>query len=346
MDPTATRTLGRTGVPLTQLGFGGAPLGDLFVAVDEAQADATFAAAWQAGVRYYDTAPWYGRGQSEHRTGRFLYRQPRRDYVLSTKVGRVLAAPHDTEHFERGFWAGGLPFEHRFDYSYDGIMRAFEDSLQRLGINRVDLLLIHDLDFWHHQTEPAVAAYLAQLYTSGWRALAELKRAGRIRGIGAGINELGMMPRFLDLFDIDFFLVALRYTLMEQEVLAAEFPACAARGVGIVIGGVLNSGILATGAVPGAKYNYADATTAALERVRRIEAVCRRHDVPLIAAALQFPLLHPIVASVIPGAISPEQVAANLTQFRREIPPALWAELKHEGLIRADAPVTAHPVAG
>ncbi|MBV8566304.1 MAG: aldo/keto reductase [Methylobacteriaceae bacterium] len=338
MDPTATRLLGRTGVALTQLGFGGAPLGDLFETVDDAQAQATFAAAWQAGIRYYDTAPWYGRGQSEHRTGRFLYRLPRQDYVLSTKVGRVLFAPAHPERFDRGFWAGGLTFQHRFDYSYDGIMRAYEDCLQRLGIPRVDLLLIHDLDFWHHATEAKVAAYLAQLFTSGWRALAQLKESGEIRGIGAGINELGMMPRFLDLIDIDFFLVALRYTLMEQPVLDAELPRCAERGVGIVIGGVLNSGILATGAVAGAKYNYADASPEALAKVARIEAICRKHDVPLIAAALQFPLGHPSVASVIPGAITAAQVESNLAHFRRAIPNDLWADLKRDGLLHPDAP--------
>ncbi len=321
------------------MGFGGAPLGDLFERITEAEADSTIGAAWNAGLRYFDTAPWYGRGQSEHRFGRYLYRQPRSGYVLSTKVGRVLTAPHDSEHFDHGFWAGGLPFEHRFDYSYDGIMRAFEDSQQRLGITRVDLLLIHDLDFWHHATEAKVSAYLAQLFTGGLRALSELKAAGRIRGIGAGINELGMMPRFLDLFDIDFFLVALRYTLMEQETLDLELPRCAERGVGIVVGGVLNSGILATGAVPGAKYNYADATPEALAKVAGIEAICRRHDVPLLAAALQFPLGHPSVAAVIPGAISPLQVAANIENFRHPIPPDLWAELKAEKLLRSDAPV-------
>jgi D-threo-aldose 1-dehydrogenase len=341
MDPTATRELGRTGVRLTQLGFGGAPLGELFTRVSEADAEATLAAAWAAGIRYYDTAPWYGRGQSEHRMGRYLYRRNRPDFVLSTKVGRVLRAPADTGRFDTGFWSGGLHFEHRFDYSYDGIMRAYEDCQQRLGMTRIDLLLIHDLDFWHHATEPKVAAYLAQLFTSGRRALAELKSAGQIRGIGAGINELGMMPRFLDLVDIDFFLVALRYTLMEQDTLDLELPRCAERGVGIVIGGVFSSGITATGAVPGAKYNYADPSPTVIDKVNRIEAVCRRHGVPLAAAALQFPLGHPSVAAVIPGAFHPTQVAANVDHFRHPIPAALWAELKEEALLRADAPVPA-----
>ena len=340
MDPQATRTLGKSGVELTQLGFGGAPLGELFVKVPEADAQATLQAAWDAGIRYFDTAPWYGRGQSEHRFGRFLYRQePRRDFVLSTKVGRILKAPHDPDRFETGFWSGGLHFDHVFDYSYDGIMRAFEDCLQRLGMNRIDLLVIHDLDYWHHQVEPKVAAHLGQLATSGWRALEQLRTAGVIRGVGAGINELGMIPRFLDLVDLDFFLLALRYTLMEHDTLESELPYCEKRDVGIVIGGVFSSGITATGAVPGAKYNYADATPEVMDKVRRIEAVCRRHDVPLAAAALQFPFGHASVASVIPGGLKPEHVTANVGHMRREIPADLWAELKHERLIREDAPV-------
>jgi D-threo-aldose 1-dehydrogenase len=341
MDPLATRTLGRTGVELTRLGFGGAPLGDLFVRVEEEDARATLGAAWLGGIRYYDTAPWYGRGQSEHRLGRFLYRQPRHEFVLSTKVGRILKAPRRPGAFDTAPWVGGLPFDLVFDYSYDGVMRAFEDSLQRLGLNRVDLLVIHDLDFTYHSVEPKVAAYLAQLATGGWRALEELRAGGVVRGIGAGINELGMIPRFLDLLDLDFFLLALRYTLLEHDALETELPYCERRGVGIVVGAVFSSGIAATGAVSGAKYNYADATPEVLGRVRRMEAVCDRHGVPLPAAALQFPFGHPTVASVIPGGFRPEQVRANLAHMRHAIPAAFWAELRHEGLIRADAPVPA-----
>ncbi len=307
--------------------------------LSEQDASGAIEAAWQAGIRYIDTAPWYGRGQSEHRVGRALYRKPRGEYVLSTKVGRVLSASRDAENFEHGMWGGGLKFPHRFDYSYDGIMRAFEDSQQRLGISRIDLLLIHDLDFWHHATETKVQAYLAQLFTSGFRALAELRDAGIIRGIGAGINEMGMMPRFLDLVDLDFFLVALPYTLLDQAVLDDEFPRCVSRKIGFVIGAVFASGILATGAVPEAKYRYSDALPEVLDRVRRMQAVCARHGVPLAAAALQFPLGHPSVASVIPGALNADQVVRNVANFRTDIPAALWEELKHEGLLRADAPV-------
>jgi len=339
MDPLARRELGRTGIDVTQLGFGGAGLGDLFEVVEDAIAAATLRAAWDAGIRYFDTSPWYGLGQSEHRFGRALYRRPRGEFVLSTKVGRLLRAAHDTDRFEHDFWRGGLKFRHRFDYGYDGVMRSFEDSLQRLGIPRIDLLLIHDLDFGHHGTEARVNAYLAELHNGGFRALAELKAGGLIGGIGVGINEAGMIPRFLDLFDIDFFLAAMPYTLLDTDVLDDEFPRCTARGVGFVIGAPFASGILATGAVPGARYRYAEPTPEVLAKVKRIEAVCARHNVPLAAAVLQFPLGHPSVASVIPGALLPEHVTRNVAAFRHEIPAAYWEELKYEGLLRSDAPV-------
>jgi D-threo-aldose 1-dehydrogenase len=339
MQTLPTRTLGRTGVTLTTLGLGTAPLGDLFAVVPDEEAQRVLDAGWDAGVRYFDTAPWYGRGQSEHRVGRALYRRPRDAFVLSTKVGRVLRASRDETRFERTFWTGGLPFPHSFDYSYDGIMRSYEDSQQRLGMSRIDLLLIHDLDIWHHGTPARVAAYLNELATGGWRALTELREAGLIRGIGAGVNELGMMPRFLDLVDLDFFLVALPYTLLDQNVLDEEFPRCAARGVGIVIGAPLASGILATGAVAGAKYRYSDATPEVLDRVRRMESVCARHGATLAQAALQFPLGHPIVASVIPGALEAAHVRGNVASMTTTVPQAVWQELKAEGLLRQDAPV-------
>jgi D-threo-aldose 1-dehydrogenase len=339
MDPLARRKLGRTEVEVTQLGLGGAGLGDLFEIVEDRDAEATLHAAWDAGIRYYDTSPWYGRGQSEHRFGRALYRRPRADYVLSTKVGRLFRAVHDAEHFEHGFWRGGLTFRHRFDYSYDGVMRSFEDSLQRLGLPRIDLLLVHDLDIPHHGSDASVSAYLTELHNGGWRALTELKEAGLIRGIGAGINERDMIPRLLDLLDLDFFLVAMPYTLLDNDVLDSEFPLCVARNVGVVIGAPFASGVLVTGAVQGARYRYAEATPEIIARVKRIEAVCERHDVPLAAAALQFPLGHPSVAAVIPGALLPEHVNRNVAAFRHAIPAALWAELKYAGLLREDAPV-------
>jgi D-threo-aldose 1-dehydrogenase len=341
VDPTARRRLGRTGLELTQLGFGGATIGGLFEPAADDVAHATLAAAWDAGLRYFDTAPWYGRGLSELRVGRYLRGRSRGEFVLSTKVGRVLRAPRDLARFDPAPWVGGLPFEVVFDYTHDGIMRAYEDSLQRLGLPRVELAIIHDLDYGYHAPAVRLDAYLGQLATSGFRALADLRAAGLIAGIGAGINEAAMIPRFLELFDLDFLLVAGLYTLAEQDVLESELAACVERGLGIVIGAVFNSGILATGPVPGAKYNYADPTPQQLDKVGRIQAVCERHGVPLAAAALQFPLGHPAVASVIPGPIRPEHVARNVEALRRPIPPDLWAELKHEGLLHPAAPVPA-----
>ena len=299
LPPLKTRKLGRTNVMVTELGLGTSPLGELFERVSDDEAARLIEAAWDGGVRYFDTSPWYGRGLAEHTLGRALYRKPRGDFAISTKIGRVLRRPFGPNAI-KDQWLGGLEFQTVFDYGYDGVMRSFEDSLQRLGINRVDVLLIHDLDPWDHNSA-ALNAYFTALKTSGWKALAELREAGVIGGIGAGFNSLGSIPRFLDLFDMDFFLLAMRYTLLEQDVLDAEFPRCAERGVGIVIGGGYNSGILATGAVPGAMYNYEPAGPAILERVKKIEAVCARHKVPLPAAALQFPLGHPIVASIIPA---------------------------------------------
>ena len=338
MSEIQQRKLGRTAAQVTRLGFGSAPLGDLFEAISEEKAQQTLQAAWDVGVRYYDTSPYYGYGKAEHRLGHFLRQQPRQDFVIATKVGRVFRAARDLATFDKGQWVGGLPFEFEYDYSYDGIMRSYEDSLQRLGLPSVDLLLIHDLDFWFHQKEARVSAYLAQLFTSGWRALDELRRSKAIKGIGAGINELGMMPRFLDLVDLDFFLVASPYNLLTQEVLDKEFPLCAERGVEIVIGAVFASGILATGAVPGARFAYSPASEAILEKTRRIEAICQRHATPLPAAAMQFLLAHPIVAAIIPGALAPEHVQTNVKLLQHPIPAALWSELKSEGLLRADAP--------
>ncbi len=341
MDPIATRTLGRTGVKVTQLGFGGASLGELFRKAPEEEAVATVRTAWDAGIRYFDTAPWYGRGLSELRMGSGLRDRPRDEFVLSTKIGRWLRAPNDPGSFRGAPWVGGAPFEVVFDYSYDGIMRSYEQSQLRLGIARYDLAVIHDLDHLYHQPESKLAAYFMQLATSGWRAVEELRSSGMLKGVGAGINDLGLIPRFLELVDLDFFLIAMPYTLLRQDVLESELPACVERGIGFIIGAVFQSGILATGVVEGAHSDYAPATLEVVDRVRRIEAVCTRHRVPIAAAALQFPLGHPNVASVIPGAYKPSQVERNVASFRHPIPAELWAELKHEGLLRNDAPTPA-----
>lgn len=339
MDPTQTRTLGTSGLAVTQLGLGGASYGSLFHDVPERDAMDTIDAAWEAGIRYFDTSPWYGLGLSEVRTGAGLRHRPRSEYVLSTKVGRWLKAPVDESRFDGSPWTAPLHFEVVFDYTYDGIMRAYEQSQLRLGLARYDVAVIHDLDYWYHKPDSRLQAYFDQLSTSGWRAISELRAHGLLRAVGAGINGLGLMPRFLEIVDLDFFLIAMPYTLLRQEVLDEEFPACTEQGIGFVIGAPYQSGLLATGASGGGHYDYAEAPAHVLEKVRRMEAVCERHGVPLAAAALQFPLGHPSVATVIPGARSRAHVERNVAVVRHDIPSDLWAELKHEGLLREDAPV-------
>ena len=338
MTTIPTRQVGKTGAHVTQFGLGTAPLGDLFEALSEEQAQRTLQAAWDAGVRYFDTAPFYGHGKSEHRVGHFLRQQDRSQFVISTKVGRVFYPTPNLATFDRGGWTAPLPFDFRVDFSYDGIMRSFEDSLQRLGLPSVDLLVIHDLDYYFHKQEARVAAYLNQLFTSGWRALESLRRQGVIKGVGAGINELGMIGRFLDLVDLDFFLVAYGYNLLTQAMLADEFALCAERKVSVIIGAVFASGILATGAVPGARYFYAPASEEMLDKTERIEIICKRFQTPLPAAALQFLLANPVVAAIIPGALAPEHVQRNAALLQQSIPAELWATLKAEGLLVADAP--------
>ena len=339
MDPASLRPLGRSGLQVTQLGLGGATYGSIYREVSELDALRAIEAAWDAGIRYFDTSPWYGCGLSELRTGAGLRYRPRDEYILSSKVGRCFDARKPGSTRDLSPWVAPAPFDHYHDYSYDGIMRSYEQSQLRLGMTHYDVGVIHDLDFWTHKTEERVRHHLAELEASGWRALEELRRNGLLKAIGAGINELGMMTRFLRFCEPDFWLVAMPYTLLRQEMLDGEFDICAERGIGVVLGAPYQSGILATGAVPGARCDYRPATENELQKVRRIETVCARHDVPIAAAALQFVLGHPVVATVIPGAASAAQVERNVATFRHPIPADLWGELKAEGLLRQDAPV-------
>jgi len=334
-----TRQLGKTELRLPVFGVGTCPLGDLFEAIPEADASATLEAAWDNGIRLYDTAPWYGLGQGEHRTGRALYRRPREDFLLSTKVGRRLFRPRDRANFDGSKWKGGLAFDHVHDYSYDGILRSYEDSLQRLGINKVEILYIHDLDSGYFPDEADLLARLRELETGGFRALEELKSSGEISAIGAGINERGMINRFLDRYPLDAFLVASRYTLLEQTIYADELLRAEREGAGIVIGGAFNSGILATGAFGAARYEYSAAPVAVIERVRRLEAVANRHDVPLAAAALQFPLGFKAVASVLNGPSRTSEILQNIQHVQHPIPDYFWQELRAENLIAEDIPL-------
>lgn len=327
------------GVTFTEIGMGTAPLGNLYRAISEDDAQAILARAWDAGLRYFDTAPLYGLGLSETRLNHFLRGKPRDSYVLSTKVGRLLKATTPDRRIGLGKWFDVPSRDEIYDYGYDGVMRSFEFSLERLGIDRVDILYAHDLDVFTHKSRAAMEAWLAQFMAGGYRALLSLREQGVIRAFGAGINEWEPCQWMLERGDFDLFLLAGRYTLLEQESLDSFLPLAEERGVGIVIGGPYNSGVLATGPRPGAFYNYDPAPDWVLERVGRIEAACRRHGVRLVDAAFRFPLLHPAVVSVIPGGQGVAEMESNLAAARAEIPAALWTELKAEGLVRADAPV-------
>ena len=331
------RRLGKSGVEVTIMGFGGAPLGNMYRAFSDAEAHATVAACYDAGIRYFDTAPLYGFGQSEHRLGEALRRKGRDDFVLSSKVGRLLK-PGDPATLDHGQFKESLPFAQVYDYSYDGVLRSLEDSLQRLGTYRIEILLVHDLDVWTHGSEEARRARVEEFMAGGYRAMVKLREDGAVRAIGAGVNETAACQDLAERGDFDCFLLAGRYTLLEQAPLDEFLPLCERRRIALIIGGAYNTGILATGATPGAYFQYAPAPEEIMERVRRIEAVCARHGVRLPTAALQFPLGHPAVATVIPGTRSPAEVAQNVEIFTPKIPADFWAELKHEGLLRADAP--------
>jgi D-threo-aldose 1-dehydrogenase len=333
------RKFGRAGFDVTDMGFGAAPIGNFLRPIPEEEAGAMVERAWDAGMRYFDTAPYYGHGLSELRLGHYLRWKPREQFVVSSKVGRVLkAARKDTIDFKP--WVDAAPFKPRFDYSYDGTMRSFEDSLQRLGLGHIDILFIHDADVFTHGPEMQ-KVYFKQAMDGCYRALIELREQGLVKAIGVGVNNWEVMLDFMKAGDFDTLLVAGRYTLLEQEALNELLPLCERRGTAIVIGGGFNGGILATGAVPGAKWNYAPAPAPIMEKVKKIEAVCARHKVPLAAAALQFLLAHPAVASHVPGTRNVQQMNQNLELVAHPIPAAFWQELKAEGLLRQDAPVPA-----
>lgn len=334
-NPLNQRT--RSTLNLTQLGFGGAPLGNLYRKIEDSDAQATLDAAWDAGIRYFDTAPQYGLGRSEMRFSEALTRFDLDALTLSTKVGRVLedCAPEDVtpEAFV------DVPQKRIvFDYTYDGILRSYDESIARLGCDKIDMLFLHDIDAGTHG-DAGVEDKLRELFNQGgYRALNELREAGKISAIGAGVNTWQICERLLGEADFDGFLLAGRYTLLEQDPLDTFLPLCLERDVGILLGGPYNSGILATGAVEGARYDYAPAPGDILHRVRKLDEVCIAHDTPLIAAALQFPVGHAAVKSIIPGASNPGEVRQNVEIFETPIPAALWSDLKTQGLIRPDAP--------
>jgi D-threo-aldose 1-dehydrogenase len=316
---------------LTELSLGCAQLGNLYHAIPDEQAHATVDAAWAVGIRYFDTAPHYGLGLSERRLGKALAERPRDEYVLSTKVGRLLEPlpqPHDVDG--EGF---DVPATHRrvWDFSRDGVLRSLAGSLERLGLDRVDIVYLHDPD--DHYRDVLGHAY---------PALEELRSQGVVSAIGAGMNQTAMLTEFARNTDMDLLMLAGRYTLLEQPALEELLPVCQQRGIGVVAAGVFNSGLLARRKpARDARYNYADAPPNLVQRAVRIAAICEQHASSLPAAALAFPLGHPAVVSICIGARSPGQVERNAALRQAQPPSGLWTQMKAEGLLRADAPVPA-----
>jgi D-threo-aldose 1-dehydrogenase len=333
MRATDTLTLPRGGLALTSLGMGCAPIGGLYHAVSESEARDAVDAAWQLGLRYFDTAPYYGFTLSEHRLGAALRDHPRDEYVISTKVGRLMQADASVRPGDSG-WNHPLPFRPHYDYTYGGILRSHEDSLQRLGMDRVDILFVHDIGSLTHG---ALHDHYWQQLTrdGGFRALQELRNDGRVRAIGLGVNEWEVVHAAMQECELDCTLLAGRYTLLEQASLTPFLEECERHGNAIVIGGPFNSGVL----VGNGKFNYADAPADVIARVDAIAAVCREFDVPLPAAALQFPMAHPAVVSCIPGGRDVTQLRQNAAWFEQPIPAALWQTLKQRGLLDERAPV-------
>jgi D-threo-aldose 1-dehydrogenase len=340
--PLARRTFtSRSGRKLdfTAIGFGSAPLGNLYRAISNEQALLTLQEAWMQQIRSFDTAPLYRLGLAETRIGAFLREKLRDDYILSTKVGRLLqrCAPEAREGLGKFF---DVPARQViYDYSYDGVMRSFEVSFERLGLDRIDILLCHDIDIFTHGSAEASAPRTREFLDGGVRALSDLRSQGVVSAIGLGVNEWQVSETVARHSDVDLFLLAGRYTLLEQEALDSFLPLCLKKGMGVIIGGPFNSGILATGPKPGAFFNYDLAPADILKRVAAIEAVCTSHGVALRDAALQFPLMHPAVVNVIPGAITPAEVRGNVESLNAAIPAALWRDLVSQKLLRDDAPI-------
>lgn len=330
MDPFELRRISDTDISVTCFGFGGASMGNMYrVAHDDAAMEA-IRSAYKAKVRYFDTAPMYGFGKSERLYGSVLKDQPRDSFVLSTKVGRLILAGEPTPESEDTPFVEINNAYSIFDYSRDGVLRSLEESRKRLGIERIDIVYIHD---------PDVNDSFKQALEEAFPALADLKSQGIIGAIGAGMNQAEMLCEFAKNADFDCFLLAGRYTLLDQIALQELLPLCQQKNISIVIGGAYNSGILATGAVEGAHYNYAPAPTEIMEKTRKIETVCARFNIPMKAAALQFPFGHPTVVSNIPGVKTKERFEENLSLFTNPIPAGFWAVLKEENLLAAEAPV-------
>ena len=325
MDPLDKANIGTTALAVTRLGLGGAPMGGLFSDVEERQAYETLSAAYKNGVRYFDTAPLYGSGKSERFFGEFLSTVPRDEFVLSSKVGRLLDNKEPVA--EEGLYVNVPKMKVQYDYSRDGVLRSIEDSLHRLDLDRIDIAFIHDPD------ENFDIAMDEALPT-----LADLRSQGVLKAIGAGMNQWEMLADFARKGDFDCFLLAGRYTLLDYSALETFLPLCLEKHISVILGGPYNSGILASDLKPEATYFYQAAPQEVLTRASEIKKICTKHNVELKAAALQFGLLHPAIASTIPGARKPAEVLQNIESAGAEIPNDLWNELKAEGLLPASAP--------
>ena len=331
--------LGNGGLTFTELGFGTAPLGNLYKAISDGEARATLDAAWEGGVRYFDTAPLYGLGLSETRLNPFLRDKPRDSYILSTKVGRLIEYCSPEHRAGVGKWFNVPQRRENFDYTYDGVMRSFEHSFSRLGVDQIDILYVHDLCAFSHGSKTASDMRVKEFFAGrGYEAMISLRDQGMVKAIGGGVNEWEVCQNLAERGDFDLFLLAGRYTLLEQKALDSFLPLCEARGIGIITGGPYNSGILATGAKPGSFYNYDPAPQGIIDRVNAIEVVCSDHNVRMVDAAFQFPLLHPAHVAVIPGGQGADEMAGNLQAAHADIPTELWVDLKAAGLMREDAP--------
>ncbi len=322
-----TNRLGHTSVEVTELGFGGGPLGGLFEPLDDETAAVALAAGWDAGIRYFDTSPHYGIGQSERRTGGLLRQQPRGEYTLSTKVGRVLVPQDAAGRTDESFH---VPATHRrvWDFTRDGVRRSVEDSLTRLGVDRIDVLFLHDAE-----------EHFSDALRDGYPALAELRAEGVVAAIGAGMYHTAMLTRLVRETDTDVVMLSGRYTLLDHSAVADLLPACAERGVSVLAAGIFNSGVLATPRpAAGAHYDYEPASDELLRLAHRIADVCEAHGVTLPQAAMAFPLRHPVVAGIVVGMRTAGEVARNAESLGVAVPARLWDDLRGEGLLDARTP--------
>lgn len=335
MKTTDLRKLPRVDLRLTALALGCSQMGGLYRATSAREVEEVFASAWAAGIRYFDTAPFYGYTRSEHRIGAQLADIPRAEFVISTKVGRLMR-PDASVAAGDGDWANPYPFRPHYDYSYTGVMRSFEDSQQRLGLSHIDILYVHDIGRDTHGEQHA--HHWQQLTTGGgFRALDELRSAGAVKAVGLGVNEWQVVMDSMQECDLDCTMLAGRYTLLEQACLTPFMDACQKRGNAVVVAGPFNSGILAGSN----KFNYAEAPPAVVARVRALQEACHAFGVPLQAAALQFPMAHPAVVSCVAGTRTAAQLQQNVAWFEAPIPAALWQSLRERGLLDPQAPVPA-----